>query len=131
MKLWMRGCLMVSALLISFLLAGAAAQENQAPPKDGAAPAEAKGDAAKGKAVFEEKCSLCHSADTDEMLVGPGLKNLFHWPPHKMSDGTEHQEHTVEIIRKQMVEGGGAMPPMGESLSSEDVENLLAYLQTL
>jgi mono/diheme cytochrome c family protein len=64
-------------------------------------------------------------------LVGPGLKGLFKWPPHKLSDGTEHTEHTVEIIRNQITQGGGAMAPMGDMLSAEDLDNLIAYLQTL
>ena len=97
--------------------------------------AESKGDStgnpAKGKEVFEANCLFCHNADSDEALVGPGLKNLFKWPPHKLSDGTEHAEHTVATIRKQIVEGGGGMAPMGDSLSKQELDDLIAYLQTL
>lgn len=109
-----------SILFACFLLTHAGAQDGGK-----------KGDAAKGKEVFDANCAICHNADSDEALVGPGLKNLFKWPPHKLSDGTEHKEHTVEIIRNQIVNGGGAMAPMGASVSGEDLENLLAYLQTL
>ncbi|HEY7679309.1 MAG TPA: cytochrome c [Terriglobia bacterium] len=122
MKLWKQGCIFAGLFLCSLLLAGAAPQ---------AEPAAAAGDAAKGKQVFQDNCSLCHSAETDEMIVGPGLKGLFKWPPHKLSDGTEHKEHTDEIIRKQIVEGGGAMAPMGEVVSAEQVNDLIAYLKTL
>ena len=90
-----------------------------------------KGDAAHGKEVFDSTCSSCHHADSEETLVGPGLKNLFKWPPHRLSDGTEHKEHTVEIIRNQVVNGGGAMAPMGEYVQGKDLDDLLAYLQTL
>ena len=31
----------------------------------------AKGDAAKGKQVFEQ-CAVCHNADSDEKKMGPG-----------------------------------------------------------
>ena len=34
-----------------------------------------KGDAAKGKEIFEQ-CSVCHNADSDEKKMGPGLKGL-------------------------------------------------------
>ena len=95
------------------------------------AEAEAKGDAAKGKDVFATNCALCHNAESADVLVGPGLKGLFHWPPHKLSDGTEHKEHTVEIIRKQIVEGGGAMMAVGAGLSAQELQDLIAYLQTL
>jgi mono/diheme cytochrome c family protein len=97
-----------------------------------ATPAQAaEGDAAKGKQVFQDNCAICHSAETDEMIVGPGLKGLFKWPPHKLSDGTEHKEHTVEIIRKQIAEGGCAMSPMGEVRSAEQITDVIAYLKTL
>jgi len=35
-----------------------------------------KGDAAKGKVVFEQ-CAVCHNADSDEKKMGPGLKGLY------------------------------------------------------
>ena len=35
--------------------------------------AAGKGDAAKGKAVFEQ-CGVCHNPDSDEKKMGPGLK---------------------------------------------------------
>ncbi len=90
-----------------------------------------KGDPAAGKQVFEANCAFCHSAESEEAMIGPGLKNLFQWPPHKLSDGTEHEEHTVEIIRKQVVEGGGAMEPMGATLTDQELSDLISYLQTL
>jgi mono/diheme cytochrome c family protein len=93
---------------------------------------DTKGDPAKGKEVFEAACALCHNADSNEAKAGgPGLKNLFHWPPHKLSDGTEHKEHTVENIRQRILEGNGKKRPVGAFLSEEALSNLLAYLQTL
>ena len=35
-----------------------------------------KGDAARGKEVFEQ-CAMCHNADSAEKKQGPGLKGLF------------------------------------------------------
>ena len=37
----------------------------------------ASGDAAKGKATFEDNCAVCHNADSAEKKGGPGLKGLF------------------------------------------------------
>jgi cytochrome c5 len=91
----------------------------------------AAADPAKGKAIFESTCSFCHVADSNEAVLGPGLKDLFNWPPHQLSDGTEHTSHTEEIIRKQILEGGGAMQPAGADLSEDDLANLIAYLKTL
>ena len=132
MNLWKQGCIFAGLFLCSLLLAGAAPQKDQAGKVNVATPAQAaEGDAAKGKQAFQDNCAICHSAETDEMIVGPGLKNLFKWPPHKMSDGTEHKEHTVEIISKQIKEGGGSMPPMGDALNAEQMNDLIAYLKTL
>ena len=89
------------------------------------------GDAAKGKAVFEANCAFCHNAESDEAIVGPGLKGLFKWPAHKLSDGTEHKEHTADVIKNQVLNGGGSMAPMAEQVKGEDLDNLLAYLETL
>ena len=92
---------------------------------------QVSGDAAKGKAIFNDNCAFCHSAESTDAGVGPGLKDLFKWPAHKLSDGTEHKEHTVEIIKKQVSEGGGGMAPMGENVKGQDLDDLVAYLQTL
>lgn len=90
-----------------------------------------QGDPAKGKEVFAGKCSVCHNSETRETKIGPGLKDLFHWPSHLLSDGTEHKEHDVETIRKQIVEGGGQMDAVGASFSDQEIADLIAYLQTL
>ena len=118
MTKWMRAFGVAGVLMTTFFLAGAAAQDGD-------------GDADKGKTVYEENCSLCHLADSEEANIGPGLKGLFQWETHTLSDGTEHETHTVELIRDQIVNGSSAMPPLGDSIAEEQMNDLLAYLQTL
>jgi mono/diheme cytochrome c family protein len=91
----------------------------------------AGGDAANGKVVFDGTCAFCHIPDSNEPLIGPGLKDLFNWPPHKLSDGTEVSKITEEFVRKQITQGGGAMQPAGDDLSESDMGDLIAYLKTL
>jgi mono/diheme cytochrome c family protein len=117
------GAAALTAAVVGFLTFSSAPRAASQPMADG--------DVAKGKEVFDTNCALCHNAESEEALVGPGLKGLFKMPPHKLSDGTEHKEHTVEVIKNQVVNGGGAMAPMGEQVKGEDLDNLLAYLQTL
>jgi cytochrome c len=85
----------------------------------------AKGDAAKGKTVFEQ-CSMCHNADSDEKKMGPGLKGLF--KRDKLANG---KKTTEANIRAQIDDGGNGMPSYKDSLEDQEKEDLIAYLKTL
>ncbi|HLH40264.1 MAG TPA: cytochrome c [Bryobacteraceae bacterium] len=85
-----------------------------------------KGDAAKGKEVFDSNCSVCHNADSTEKKMGPGLKGLF--KRSKLANGKPMNEANV---RAQINEGGGGMPAYSDMLSAEEKDNLIAYLKTL
>jgi cytochrome c len=84
-----------------------------------------KGDAAKGKEVFEQ-CGVCHNADSEEKKMGPGLKGLF--KKDKMANGKKPTDATVKA---RVEEGGGGMPAYKDMLSDQEKEDLLAYLKTL
>jgi cytochrome c len=84
-----------------------------------------KGDAAKGKEVFEQ-CGVCHNADSEEKKMGPGLKGLFQ--KEKMNNG---KKPTESNIRTRVDEGGGGMPPYKDLLSDQEKDDLIAYLKTL
>jgi mono/diheme cytochrome c family protein len=87
--------------------------------------ADKKGDAAKGKEVFQQ-CAVCHNADSNEKKMGPGLKGLFQHP--KMTNGKKPTDATV---RAKIDEGGNGMPAYKDMLSDEEKSDLLAYLKTL
>ena len=95
--------------------------------------AASTGDAAKGEAIFQQNCEFYHDAKSNETRVGPGLKGVLKELPesHTTSEGTEHTEHTVAMIRKQIEEGSGGMMAMKDILSKEEIDNIIAYLQTL
>ena len=84
-----------------------------------------KGDAAKGKAVFEQ-CSVCHNADSDEKKMGPGLKGLY--KKEKLTNG---KKPTEPNIRAKVDEGGNGMPAYKDMLSDQEKDDLVAYLKTL
>ncbi len=85
----------------------------------------AKGDAAKGKVVFEQ-CAVCHNADNNDKKFGPGLKGLF--KHDKLANGKKMTEANV---RAQIDDGGSGMPPFKDVLDDQQKEDLLAYLKTL
>jgi len=87
--------------------------------------AAGKGDAAKGKVVFEQ-CGVCHNADSDVKKMGPGLKGLF--KKDKLSNGKKNSE---AAIRSKIDDGGNGMPAYKDMLSDQDKDNLIAYLKTL
>jgi cytochrome c2 len=84
-----------------------------------------KGDADKGKEVFQQ-CSVCHNADTTEKKMGPGLKGLF--SRDKMNNGKKPTEANV---RAKVDEGGNGMPAYKEMLSDDEKDDLIAFLKTL
>jgi cytochrome c len=84
-----------------------------------------KGDAAKGKEVFEQ-CSVCHNSDSAEVKMGPGLKGLF--KKGKLSSGKPANDAGVLA---QINEGGNGMPAYKDILSDPEKTNLIAYLKTL
>ncbi|MCU1237956.1 MAG: cytochrome c, class [Candidatus Solibacter sp.] len=84
-----------------------------------------KGDAAKGKVVFEQ-CAVCHNPDSDEKKMGPGLKGLY--KKDKMTNGKKPSDATV---RAKIDEGGSGMPAYKDMLSDSEKDDLIAYLKTL
>jgi len=85
-----------------------------------------KGDAAKGKEVFDQ-CSVCHNSDSTEAKIGPGLKGLF--KKDKMS--TADKKPTDANILEKINEGGNGMPSYKDILSDKEKSDLIAYLKTL
>src|ERR1700749_2878652 len=85
-----------------------------------------KGDAAKGKEVFDQ-CSVCHNSDSTEAKMGPGFKGLF--KKDKMST-TGKPVNDANILAK-VNEGGNGMPAYKDILSDAEKANVIAYLKTL
>src|SRR5580704_11401946 len=52
-----------------------------------------KGDAAKGKSIFEDNCAVCHDAESADKKIGPGLKGLL--KKDKMNNGKKPTEANI------------------------------------
>jgi len=95
----------------------------------------AAGNASSGQAIFSQKCTACHNAAPfDQRKIGPGLENLFHDPAHpNLVDGKPANAADVAWILEHGFQGSmGAMPnQQANGLSSKDIADLIAYLQTL
>jgi cytochrome c len=83
-------------------------------------------DAAKGKSTFGDNCSVCHNAESEEKIMGPGLKGLF--KHQKLANGKAVNEANVTSM---INEGGNGMPSFGDLLTKAEKEDIIAYLKTL
>jgi cytochrome c len=88
--------------------------------------AGAKGDVAKGKAVFDQNCAVCHNSDSTDVKMGPGLKGLF--KRAKLTSGTALTEASV---RAKIDAGENGMPSYKDILSDSEKNDVIAYLKTL
>ena len=87
---------------------------------------KSKGDAEKGKEVFETaQCLLCHNTDSTEKKIGPGLKGI---KDGKLPSG---KDATYENVLENINNGGGGMPAFEKVLSDEEKANVIAYVLTL
>ena len=100
--------------------------------KKGKATHAAQGSAAEGKKVFQSYCAMCHLPDDTKAKFGPGLKGVF----KNKELPASHKPVTDANVREQIEKGSPEakpmpMPAFSEKLSSEEIQNLLAYLKTL
>jgi mono/diheme cytochrome c family protein len=82
-------------------------------------PAQPKGDAAAGKAVFKDSgCGRCHAlADADAHgSVGPDLDLL---------------KPSFATVRAQVEQGGGGMPSFADDLTAQQIADVAAYVSSV
>jgi mono/diheme cytochrome c family protein len=80
----------------------------------------------RGRDVFASRCAACHDPDSTRTIIGPGLKGLLRNPTLPASG----HPATAESIRFQLRQPLGRMPSFAY-LTDEEVEDLIAYLNTL
>ena len=92
--------------------------------QEGAKPV-AKGDAVRGKQVFENSCEECHDAYSREEGVGPGLQGA---KSGKLPDGRPaSHDKILDIINT----GPAEMPSFKERLTEQQKEDVVAFVMTL
>ena len=78
-----------------------------------------KADELAGAVLYRDKgCPQCHGANLEGNKKGPALTAIRDdkdWPPEK--------------ITKQIADGGQKMPPFSESLTDQEIAQLVAYLR--
>jgi len=79
-----------------------------------------------GHQIFQQNCSVCHYANSDQLLKGPGLQGLFQ-KPYLHSGAPANDER----VRSTIIHGRNIMPPFRNVLSDQQLNDLLAYLHTI
>jgi mono/diheme cytochrome c family protein len=80
-----------------------------------------------GRKIFDNDCDRCHRAYSSKGKKGPGLQGVFKHPYLSVSGLPANDDRVSEIVNM----GRKEMPGFSRILSSEDMQDLLAYLHTL
>jgi mono/diheme cytochrome c family protein len=85
-----------------------------------------RGDAETGKQLFGEQCSACHAVTAGPPRLGPDLEGVLR--RERLDTG---RPATEPVVRELILEGSGAMRAFRESLTDQQLDDLIAYLKTL
>jgi mono/diheme cytochrome c family protein len=80
-----------------------------------------------GRKIYDNYCDRCHRPDSTKGKKGPGLKGVFQHQYLSQTGLPANDERVSDIIRN----GRPDMTGYGQVLSSQDMQDLLAYLHTL
>lgn len=81
---------------------------------------------ANGRQIYDHDCAGCHNGTSSSGSQGPNLKGLFR--KKYLPSGLPTNDRFVE---QTIVGGRGVMPAMGDSISDQQLMDLVAYLHTL
>lgn len=80
-----------------------------------------------GRRIYDDRCDRCHEPYSTRGKKGPGLKGMFQHKYLSLSGLPANDERATDIIRL----GRNEMPGYSQTLNSQDIQDLLAYLHTL
>jgi mono/diheme cytochrome c family protein len=82
---------------------------------------------ARGKDLFQQKCSTCHYDTSDAKKIGPGLKGL-----NKRGTFTVNNNKVTDDNLKTWIENGDSlMPPFKDVIEDNQIKDVIAYVKTL
>src|SRR5713101_6191357 len=116
-------CLLASvALLVLLTVTGCDIERRQSDAELGLNPQQAE-----GRRLYDNHCDRCHEPYSSRGKKGPPLKGVFQHKYLSLSGLPANDERVSDIIRL----GRNEMPGYSQTLNSQDIQDLLAYLHTL
>jgi cytochrome c len=80
-----------------------------------------------GRKIYDSNCDRCHEPYSSRGKKGPSLKGVFQHKYLSLSGLPANDERVTDIVRL----GRNQMPGYSQTLNSQDIQDLLAYLHTL
>ena len=82
---------------------------------------------ARGKEIFQQKCSTCHFDTSDAKKIGPGLKGI-----NKRGTFTVNNNKVTDETLKTWIENGDSlMPPFKDVIDDNQIKDVIGYVKTL
>jgi cytochrome c len=82
---------------------------------------------ARGKSLFQQKCSICHYDTSDQKKIGPGLKGLS----KRGTFSVNGNKITDDSLKTWIENGDQLMPPFKDVLEPAQIKDVIAYVKTL
>lgn len=111
-----------AALLTAVVLAGCDVERRKSDAELGLNSQQAA-----GRKIYDNYCDRCHRPYSSKGKKGPGLKGVFQNKYLPQTGLPANDERVTEIIRN----GRPDMPGYSQVLTSQDLQDLLAYMHTL
>ena len=110
------------ALMILAMLCACDVERRKADAELGLNPQQAA-----GRRIYDQYCDRCHEPYSTRGKKGPGLKGVFKNKYLSLSGLPANDERVADIIRL----GRKEMPGYSQTMSQQDMDDLLAYMHTL
>lgn len=82
---------------------------------------------AAGRRLYDNYCDRCHAPYSSRGRQGPPMKGIFRNKYLPLSGMPANDDRVTDIVRM----GRNKMPGFAESMTQEQINDLLAYLHTL
>jgi cytochrome c len=82
---------------------------------------------ARGKSLFQEKCSICHYDTSDQKKIGPGLKGIS----KRGTFSVNGNKITDDSLKNWIESGDQLMPPFKDVLEPAQIKDVITYVKTL